>query len=92
MFNVGGREPIAHRDLVKILLDASGRGSMRFVDWPADKKQIDIGSFYTDSSKFERTTGWRPMVGLHDGLARSLDYYRLHAARYTAPEPDSTLA
>jgi UDP-glucose 4-epimerase len=92
VFNVGGREPIAHRDLVKILLDASGRGSMRFVDWPADKKQIDIGSFYTDSSKFERTTGWRPMVGLHDGLAQSLDYYRLHAARYTAPEPDSTLA
>jgi UDP-glucose 4-epimerase len=92
VFNVGGREPIAHRDLVKILLEASGRGSMRFVDWPADKKQIDIGSFYTDSSKFERTTGWRPMVGLHDGLAQSLDYYRLHAARYTAPEPDSTLA
>jgi len=92
VFNVGGREPIAHRDLVKILLDASGRGSMRLVDWPADKKQIDIGSFYTDSSKFERVTGWRPMVGLQDGLTRALDYYRLHADRYTAPEPDSTLA
>jgi hypothetical protein len=32
------------------------------------------------------------MVGLQDGLTRALDYYRLHADRYTAPEPDSTLA
>jgi len=90
VFNVGGREPIAHRDLVKLLLDASGRGSMRLVDWPADKKQIDIGSFYTDSSKFERATGWRPTVGLQDGLTRTLAYYRAHAAHYTAPDPGAT--
>jgi UDP-glucose 4-epimerase len=92
VFNVGGREPIAHRDLVRILLEASGRGSVRFVDWPADKKQIDIGSFYTDSAKFERTTGWRPTVGLQDGLTRALAYYRAHAAHYTAPDPGSTPA
>jgi UDP-glucose 4-epimerase len=89
VFNVGGREPIAHRDLVTMLLAASGRGSMRFVDWPADKKPIDIGSFYTDSSKFERTTGWRPTVGLQDGLTRALAFYRAHADHYTAPDPGS---
>jgi UDP-glucose 4-epimerase len=90
VFNVGGREPMAHLDLVKILLEASGRGSMRLVEWPADKKQIDIGSFYTDSSKFEKTTGWRPAVDLREGLARTLEYYRAHASHYTAPDPGAT--
>jgi UDP-glucose 4-epimerase len=82
VFNVGGHEPTSHLDLVKMLLKAAGRGSMRLVEWPPDKKRIDIGSFYTDSSKFERTTGWRPQVSLKDGLVRTLDYYRRHLDKY----------
>lgn len=82
VFNVGGREPTTHRDLVTMLIAAAGRGSMRFVEWPDDSKRIDIGSFYTDSSKFERTVGWRPAVALRAGLADTLDYYRERMDRY----------
>jgi UDP-glucose 4-epimerase len=81
---VGGGEPIAHRDLVELLIRTAGGGRLRFVDWPEDKKRIDIGSFYTDASKFIRTTGWRPAVSLEDGLARTLDYYRAHLPVYLA--------
>jgi nucleoside-diphosphate-sugar epimerase len=55
---------------------------VRYVAWPADKKQIDIGSFYTDSSKFEQTTGWTPEVALADGFARTITFYREHLPRY----------
>jgi UDP-glucose 4-epimerase len=82
VFNVGGHEPIAHKDLVARLIDTAGRGSYRFVEWPDDKRRIDIGSFYSDSTKFERTTGWRPAVNLTDGLRRTLAYYREHLDRY----------
>lgn len=82
VFNVGGSEPIAHRDLVALLLDVAGTGRVRFVDWPAEKKAIDIGSFYADSSKFASATGWRPAVDLRDGLTRTVAYYREHLARY----------
>jgi len=82
VFNVGGREPTTHRDLVAMLIETAGRGSMRYVAWPEDQKRIDIGSFYTDSSKFERTAGWRPTVGLRTGLADTLDYYRDRMDRY----------
>ena len=51
-YNVGGDEHMAHRDLVRLLVELAGRGSYRFVEWPADKKAIDIGSFYADSSRF----------------------------------------
>ena len=81
-FNVGGAEPTAHRDLVRILTETAGTGRVRFVDWPPEKKAIDIGSFYADSSRFMAATGWSPTVGLHEGLARTVAYYREHLFRY----------
>jgi UDP-glucose 4-epimerase len=82
VFNVGGSEPIAHRDLVQILIEEAGRGSVKFVEWPPDKRRIDIGSFYSDSTKFTTTTGWTPSVRLREGLRGTLAYYRAHFARY----------
>ncbi len=82
VFNVGGTEPIAHRDLVQVLLDVAGRGTVRYVPWPPDKKQIDIGSFYTDSTKFMKASGWSPRVGLREGFERTIAFYREHLPRY----------
>ncbi len=82
VFNVGGTEPIAHRDLAEMLIEEAGGGSVRFVPWPDEKRAIDIGSFYTDSARFRRATGWAPGVGLRDGLRRTLDYYRAHLPHY----------
>jgi UDP-glucose 4-epimerase len=81
-FNVGGSEPVSHRDLVALLLECSGRGSLRFVEWPEEKRRIDIGSFYSDSSRFISTTGWSPAVSLREGFTRTLAYYRQHLDRY----------
>ena len=81
-FNVGGAEHITHRDLVKLLVELAGAGRYRFVDWPEEKKAIDIGSFYADSSRFTQASGWQPAVSLRDGLARTLEYYRTHLDRY----------
>jgi UDP-glucose 4-epimerase len=81
-YNVGGDEHMAHRDLVRLLVELAGRGSYRFVEWPADKKAIDIGSFYADSSRFREVTGWRPSVSMREGLTRTLAFYRDHLDRY----------
>jgi UDP-glucose 4-epimerase len=82
VFNVGGDAPISLRDLVQVLVRVAGRGSARFVDWPADKKRIDIGSFYSDSTKFRTTAGWQPEVALEDGLRQTLSFYRAHLDEY----------
>jgi UDP-glucose 4-epimerase len=89
VFNVGGDEPVSHQQLVALLLDVAGTGSVRHVEWPEDKKRIDIGSFYTDSSKFRRAVGWQPQVDLRTGLERTIAFYRAHLATYTADVPQA---
>lgn len=84
VFNVGGSEPIAHRDLVEILIEAAGSGRYRFVEWPAEKKAIDIGDFYADSSLIKRTLGWEPVIDLRNGLRRTIAFYRQHFAEYVS--------
>ena len=82
VFNVGGEQPISHRDLVSLLIDIAGTGSVRFVEWPSEKKRIDIGSFYTDSTKVRDTLGWRPETRLADGLRKTMAFYRQHMPHY----------
>jgi UDP-glucose 4-epimerase len=84
VFNVGGAQPISHLELVTLLIETAGTGAYRLVDWPAEKKAIDIGSFYADSTKFRTTTGWTPETTLRDGLAQTIAYYRRHLPRYLA--------
>ena len=82
VFNVGGAQPISHLELVSLLIETAGTGAYRLVEWPPDKKVIDIGSFYADSTRFRQTTGWEPATTLRDGLARTIAYYREHLPRY----------
>jgi len=85
VFNVGGDEAISHRDLTTLLVKTAGSGRVEYVEWPADKKAIDIGSFYADSTKFKRATGWAPSVSLGDGLRDTVAFYRKYFSQYVGP-------
>ena len=85
VFNVGGDEPLSHRALTTMLVEIAGSGNVEYVEWPSDKKAIDIGSFYADSTKFKRATGWTPTVGMREGLGRAVAFYREHFDRYVDP-------
>jgi UDP-glucose 4-epimerase len=91
VLNVGGFEPIAHRDLVHLLIATAGTGSYRFTDWPAEKKAIDIGDFYADWQLISDTLGWRPQTALVDGLTATIAYYRQHLAHYVPTADGATL-
>ncbi len=82
VFNVGGTTPTSLKDLASMLIAITGRGRVDCVPWPEEKKAIDIGSFYADSGKLTRTTGWTPAVALEDGLRRTVDFYRANLPRY----------
>ena len=82
VFNVGGLEPISHRDLVELMIRIAGSGRFRCTPWPPEKKAIDIGDFYGDSSKIAAVLEWKPTIPMAEGLKRTFDFYRTHFDRY----------
>jgi UDP-glucose 4-epimerase len=86
-FNVGGDVPVSHSDLAAELVRISGKGRVEYVSWPPDKKAIDIGSFYADSTRFMKATGWKPAIPLAEGLRRTIDFYRQHFSQYVDGSP-----
>jgi len=83
VFNLGGDEHVSLLDLARLLVEIAGQGGgYRLVPFPPDRKKIDIGDFYADTTKIRSALGWQPRVPLREGLARTVDYYRQHAEHY----------
>ena len=80
--NVGGEEPYTLLALAEALVRVNNGGKFERREFPAERKKIDIGDFVTDDRRFRDLTGWEPRIGLEEGLARSLEYYRRHLANY----------
>ena len=81
-FNLGGLEVISLHDLAELLVRVAGGGSYETRSFPAERKRIDIGDYYSDDRLIRSTLGWQPAITLEDGLARTLEFYRRHLASY----------
>jgi UDP-glucose 4-epimerase len=82
VYNLGGHAPISLLELTRLIIEIAGRGSVRLVPWPADRKRIDIGDVYSSYAKIEATLGWRPTTDLRTGLEQMIRYYQEHWRRY----------
>jgi UDP-glucose 4-epimerase len=81
--NVGGIEPISLLDVAELCQELAGAGgSVETVPWPAEREKIDIGSIYVDHSRLTEATGWEPKVGLREGLAETIAFYKKHGEHY----------
>jgi UDP-glucose 4-epimerase len=80
VFNVGG-ELASLRELAELLV-TQVEGHFFIKDFPADRKQIDIGDFAADDSAFRAATGWAPRVSLSQGLRHTVAYYRRQLSSY----------
>src|SRR5215468_11240903 len=68
--NVGGDEPCNLVDLARALVEANGGGNYETREFPPERKRIDVGDFLIDDRRFRAISGWRPRVGLSEGLRR----------------------
>jgi UDP-glucose 4-epimerase len=82
VYNLAGDEPIALRALAEMLVRIAGRGALRCVPWPPEKRRIDIGSYYGTHALVTAELGWRPRIALADGLERTVRWYERHLAHY----------
>jgi len=82
IFNLGSSQVISLGDLARMLIERAGIGQIEFVDFPAERKVIDIGDYYSDYGSIKSELGWEPRTSLEDGLEKTLDYFRLHLSHY----------
>lgn len=82
VFNLGSPEPVSLLQLAELLVAARGAGSWRLVPWPAERRAIDIGSYYGDYTRAREALGWEPRVPLAEGLKSTIEYYRENLPHY----------
>ena len=75
VFNLGSGQPVSVRQTAEKAITAAGRGQIHTVEFPAEKKNIEVGDYYADFSKIQQAVDWRPTVPLDEGLARTVAYY-----------------
>jgi CDP-glucose 4,6-dehydratase len=76
-FNAGSGRSWAVRDVVAAVCHAAGtdvRPDVRGAGTPAG----EIDRQWVDASRLRALTGWEPRVGLDEGLARTVEWYRAH--------------
>jgi UDP-glucose 4-epimerase len=83
IFNIGGFPPASLREIADLITRiGGGRSGFEQREFPADRKRIDIGSYYADDSAFRAASGWAPRVTLEEGIGRSLDWFRTRLGDY----------
>lgn len=86
VFNVGGSDTTTLKAFTETLLRIAERGRLRLVEYPPDRKRIEIGSIEVADQRLRRATGWRPIVNLEEGLTRMIAYYREHGPHYLSED------
>ena len=82
IFNLGGNEIISLKNLADLLVSVNGGGKYSIQKFPADRKRIDIGNYYSDYTFIQKILGWSPRITLNDGLHKTLAFYRKYLKHY----------
>ena len=82
VFNIGGPPPASLLEIAGILAKLVPEAQFVTREFPADRATIDIGSYHANDTAFRAATGWAPLVGLEEGIGRSLAWYRERLGQY----------
>ncbi len=82
ILNVGHDRPSTFLEVAEILRELVPGASLEFTDFTPERRAQEPGDFVSDIAKIRRLLGWEPHVGLREGLARTVAYYRERRSDY----------
>ncbi|OAI13048.1 NAD-dependent epimerase [Methylomonas koyamae] len=82
VYNLGSSEVISLKELAGLMVSIDRAGAFELIPFPPERKAIDIGDYYSDFGLIKRELGWKPRIGLREGLTRTLAFYRAHQRQY----------
>ena len=84
-FNLSGK-PFNLNSIAEQFIRITGKGEIKFKDFPEELKKIDIGNYYGSSELFFQKTRWRPKVDLTEGLEKTIHFFQAHLVDYLGNE------
>jgi UDP-glucose 4-epimerase len=85
VYNVGGANALALVKIAEIISEVAGLVSILMRPFPKSRKQVDIGSYYTDGRRIERELGWHATTSFGQGITETMEYYRSQMCHYLDP-------
>jgi len=59
-----------------------GAGNVKHVDWPAGRKNVDVGDAVISNKKIKEYISWFPQHNLESGLVKTKEYYEFCLDKY----------
>lgn len=81
VYNLGGI-PVSLKKFVEEAIKVNKKGKFKCVEFPKDRKKIEIGDYIADYSKITKAIGWKPKTKLADGIEKTLTYYKKYKKYY----------
>jgi UDP-glucose 4-epimerase len=82
VYNLGSGEIVNLKTLAEMMVAFHHGGWYELIPFPAERKAIDIGDYYSDFSAINRELGWMPKIHLKEGLRKTIEYYQFHYKNY----------
>ena len=76
VYNLGGDSVVSLRELADLLTDLHPDVSYILREFPAERKKIDIGDYYSNDARIREELGWQTTTFLRDGLVKTLAYFK----------------
>lgn len=82
IYNLGSTEVVSLKALAEMMVQMGYGGTFELNPFPAERKAIDIGDYYSNYSLITHELGWIPKIALEEGLKRTIAYYKVNQAQY----------
>jgi UDP-glucose 4-epimerase len=82
ILNVGHDRPSTFLEVAEILRELVPGTRIEFTDFTPERRAQEPGDFVSDITKIRAMLGWEPSVSLHEGLSRTVAFYRERRADY----------
>jgi UDP-glucose 4-epimerase len=70
-----GNEHYSIKQIAEETVKNIGRGKVDYIDWPKERKAIEIGDAVISNKKISEVLSWSPTISLEVGLIKTRDYY-----------------
>ncbi len=67
---------VSVNELAERIVAACGDGRVLHVEWPAERKRIDVGDIVIDSTQIKVDLGWKAAISLEAGMQATVRHFR----------------